>query len=40
MRDNTKVTIKDIGWEDVGWIHLAQRHWWALTNTAMNHRAP
>jgi hypothetical protein len=30
--------LKEIGWEDVDWIHLAQnRDWWcALVNTVMN----
>jgi hypothetical protein len=36
--DNIRVDLKDIGWEGVDWIHLAQDRdrWWALVNTVMN----
>jgi hypothetical protein len=39
MRDN-KMDLKEIGWVDVDWIHLAQdRDWWmAVVNTVMNLR--
>jgi hypothetical protein len=34
--------LKDVGWEGVDWIHLAQgrNQWWALVNTGMNLRVP
>jgi hypothetical protein len=32
--------IKIIGYDDVGWIHLAQDQWQALVNTVMNLRVP
>jgi hypothetical protein len=30
--------LREIGWEDVDWIHLAQDRdqWWALVKTVMN----
>jgi hypothetical protein len=36
--DNITTDVREIGWEDVAWIHLTQiRHqWWALVNTVMN----
>jgi hypothetical protein len=32
------MNIKEIGWQGVNWIHLAQNRdqWWALVNTVMN----
>jgi hypothetical protein len=32
--------LREIGCEDVDWIHLAQvvDKWWAVVNTVMNHR--
>jgi hypothetical protein len=40
--DNIKMDIKEIGFGDVGWIHLAQDRdrWRALVNTPMNLRVP
>jgi hypothetical protein len=40
--DNIKMDIKEIGWEYVDWIHLAQDRdrWRALVNTVMNLRVP
>jgi hypothetical protein len=40
--DNIRMDPREIGWEYVEWIHLAQdRDWWrALVNKLMNHRAP
>jgi hypothetical protein len=36
--DNTEMDLREIGWEGVNWIHLAQDRdqWWALVNTVMN----
>jgi hypothetical protein len=41
-RDDIKLDIKEIEWEDMNWIHLAQDRdqWRALVNTVMNIRAP
>jgi hypothetical protein len=36
--DNIRIDLKEIGWENVNWIHLAQ--WQALMNTVMNLRVP
>jgi hypothetical protein len=35
--DNIKMNFKEIGYEDVDWIHLAQDgvQWWALVNIIM-----
>jgi hypothetical protein len=40
--DNIKVDLEEIGFGDVGWIHLAQDRdrWRALVNTVMNLRVP
>jgi hypothetical protein len=37
---NIKVDLKEIGCEDVDWIHLAQDRlfWWAVVNTIMTVR--
>jgi hypothetical protein len=34
------MNLREIGWEDVDWIHLDQDrdHWWALVNTVINPR--
>jgi hypothetical protein len=34
--------LREIGFEDVDWIHLAQYRdrWWALVNAIMNLRVP
>jgi hypothetical protein len=36
--DNIRMGLREIGWELVHWMHLAQDrdHWWAPVNTAMN----
>jgi hypothetical protein len=35
--DNIRMALREIGWEGVKWIHLAQDkdHWQALPNTVM-----
>jgi hypothetical protein len=37
--DNIKMYVKEVGWEDVGWISLFQdrQESRAVVNTAMNH---
>jgi hypothetical protein len=36
--DNIRMDLREIGWEIVDWMHLAQDrdHWLALVNTVMN----
>jgi hypothetical protein len=38
--DNIKIPLREIGWEDMDWIDLAQGRdqWRALVNTVMNLR--
>jgi hypothetical protein len=38
MEDNIRLELREIGWEEVDWIHLAQNvgQWQALMNTIMN----
>jgi hypothetical protein len=40
--DNIKMDLRDIGWDAVDWIDLAQNRdqWGALVNTVMNFRVP
>jgi hypothetical protein len=40
--DNIKIDLREIGWDGMNWIDLAQyRHQWrVLVNTAMNLRVP
>jgi hypothetical protein len=40
--DNIKMDLREIGWDGMDWIDLAQdRHQWrALVNTVMNLRVP
>jgi hypothetical protein len=40
--DNIKMDLRDIGWDDVDWVDLAQDRdqWRALVNTVMNLRVP
>jgi hypothetical protein len=40
--DNIKMDIKEMGWEDVDWIHVIQdrAQWWTVVNTGMNLRVP
>jgi hypothetical protein len=41
-KDNTKMDLREIGFGDVDWIHLAQDRdrWRGLVNTVMNLRVP
>jgi hypothetical protein len=40
--DNIKIDLREIGWDSVDWIELAQDRdqWRALVNTVMNLRVP
>jgi hypothetical protein len=40
--DNIGIDLREVGWEDVDWIHLAEDRdkWLALVNTIMNLRVP
>jgi hypothetical protein len=40
--DNIKIDLREIGWDDMDWIDLAQDtdQWRALVNTVMNLRVP
>jgi hypothetical protein len=40
--DNIKTGLREIGWDDMDWIDLAQDRdqWRALANTVMNFRVP
>jgi hypothetical protein len=40
--DNIKMDLREIGFGDLDWIHLAQEResWRALVNTVMNLRVP
>jgi hypothetical protein len=40
LEDNINIAHREIGWEDVGWIHVAQDRdqWLAVVNTVMNLR--
>jgi hypothetical protein len=40
--DNVKIDLREIGFGDVDWIHLAEDRdrWWALVNTVMNLLVP
>jgi hypothetical protein len=39
---NIKMDLREIEWDDMDWIELAQdrNHWSALVNTVMNLRVP
>jgi len=39
---NVRIDLREIGWEVVDWIHVAQDRdrWRALVNTVMNFRVP
>jgi hypothetical protein len=40
--DNIRVDLKEIGWDCLDWMHLAQDRdqWHAIVNTVMNFRVP
>jgi hypothetical protein len=40
--DNIKIDLRDIGWDGVDWIDMAQDRdqWMALVNTVFNLRVP
>jgi hypothetical protein len=40
--DNIKMGLREIGWDGVDWIDMAQgrNQWMALVNTALNFRVP
>jgi hypothetical protein len=40
--DNIRMDLREIGWDDVDWIDLAQDRdqWKALVSTVMNLRVP
>jgi hypothetical protein len=40
--NNIKMDLREIGWEGVNWIDMAQdgNQWWALVNTVLNLRVP
>jgi hypothetical protein len=40
--DNIKMDLRETGWDDMNWIHLAQDrdHWRAFVNTVINLRFP
>jgi hypothetical protein len=40
--DNIRMDLKEVGWEGVDWIHLAQDtdQWRAVVNTVTNLRVP
>jgi hypothetical protein len=40
--NDIRIDLKDIGWEGVDWMHLAQDRdqWRALVNTVINLRVP
>jgi hypothetical protein len=42
MGGNIRVDLREIGWKDVDWIHLAQDRdqWQALVNMVMKLRVP
>jgi hypothetical protein len=40
--DNVRMDIREIGWEDVNWLHLVQYtdEFWAVVYTVMNLQIP
>jgi hypothetical protein len=42
LEDNIKIDLREMEWDGVNWIHLAQDRyrWWDLVNMVMNLRVP
>jgi hypothetical protein len=42
LKDNIKIDSKEIGYEDVDWIHLAQKkyQWLSVVKTVMKLKVP
>jgi hypothetical protein len=42
LEDNLTIDLKEMAWEGVDWIHMAQDRdqWWVLVDTVMNHWVP
>jgi hypothetical protein len=40
--DNIRMNLREVGWEDVEWMHVAQDRdqWRALVKTVINFRVP
>jgi hypothetical protein len=40
FKDNIKMDLQEVGWEDMYWIDLVQKsdRWWTLINAVMNLR--
>jgi hypothetical protein len=40
--DNIKIDLREIGWDGMDWIDLAQARdqWWNLVNMVMNFQIP
>jgi hypothetical protein len=40
--ENTRMDLREVGWEGIDWRHLAQDgdQWQAVVNTAMNLQVP
>jgi len=41
-KDDIKLALKEVGWEGMDWIAVAQDkdRWWALVNVVMNVQVP
>jgi len=39
MENNIRMDLRELGWEGMDWMHVAQNRdqWWALVNMVMNH---
>jgi hypothetical protein len=40
--DKIRIDLREIGWEDVDWMHLTWERdpWWTLVNSVMNIQVP
>jgi hypothetical protein len=38
LKDNIRMDLREIGWEGVDWMHVAQNRdqWWAVVDKVMN----